>query len=146
MDSFDYISKLECIVNDTSEFRQVETTKKKLLDHPVVKKYEKVKRYIQKYNTKDHYDEKVISTMTPGSPPGKLYDLAKVHKENNPLRPVCSMINTTEHCLAKLLDDMINSTRNLLNRLGDFVIKPGDKMVSFDVVSLFTNVPLLYIQ
>ena len=39
---------------------------------------------------------------------------------------------------------MLNSTRNFLERLDDFDIKPGDKMVSFDVVSLFTNVPLLY--
>ena len=94
------------IVNNTSNFRKVEITKKKLSDHPVVKKYEKIKRYILKYITKDHYDEKVISRMTPGSSPEKLYGLAKVHKENNPLRPVCSMINTPEHCLAKFLDDI----------------------------------------
>ena len=153
LNSVDYISKLECIVNDTSKFEKVEINKRKLSDHPVVKKYEKVKRYIQKYITKDHYDENVISRMTPGSSPGKLYGLAKVHKENYPLRPVCSMINTPEHCLAKFLDNiikphipnqhMLNSTQNFLDRLDEFQIKPGDKMVSFDVVSLFTNVPLI---
>ena len=154
LNTSDYINKLDCIVNDTSKFQKVQINKKKPSDHPVVKKFEKVKRYIQKYITKDHYDEKVVSRMTPGSSPGKLYGLAKVHKENYPLRPVCSMINTPEHCLAKFLDDiikphipnqhMLNSTSNFLDKLDDFEIKPGDKMVSFDVVSLFTNVPLIH--
>ena len=39
---------------------------------------------------------------------------------------------------------MLHSTRNFLDKLDDFEIKPGDKMVSLDVVSLFTNVPLIY--
>ena len=155
LNSADYISKLDRIVSDTSKFEKVVIhSKSKLKDHPVIKKYEKVKRYIAKYITKDHYDEQVVSSMTPGSSPGKLYGLVKVHKENNPLRPVCSMINTPEHCLAKFLDNiikphipnqnMLNSTTNFLDKLDKFEIKPGDKMVSFDVVSLFTNVPLIY--
>ena len=150
----DYIKKLESIVNDTSKFQKVQLDETKPKDHPVVKKHEKVKRYIKKYLTNEHFDESTISKMNPGSAPGKLYGLVKVHKENNPLRPVCSMVGTPEHCLAKFLDKiikphipnqkMLNSTKNFLDRLDAFDIKPGDKMVSFDVVSLFTNVPLIY--
>ena len=155
LNTIDYISKLDSIVSDTSKFQKVMIDpKSKLKEHPVIKKYEQVKRYITKYITKDHYEEQTISSMTPGSSPGKLYGLVKVHKENNPLRPVCSMINTPEHCLAKFLDNiikphipnqfMLNSTTNFLDKLDKFEIKTGDKMVSFDVVSLFTNVPLMY--
>ena len=153
LNSNDYTNKLNSIISDTTKFRKVDIGKSELKNHPVIKKYEKVKRYISKYITKDHYDEQIISRMTPGSSPGKLYGLIKVHKENNPVRPVCKMINTPEHCLAKFLDDlikphipnqnMLNSTSNFLDKLDNFQIKPGDKMVSFDVVSLFTNVPLI---
>ena len=106
-------------MSDTSKFQKVVIDpKSKRKDHPVIKKFEKVKRYIAKYITKDHFDEKVISSLTPGSSPGKLYGLVKVHKENNPLRPVCSMINTPEHCLAKFLDNIIKPhipNQNMLN-------------------------------
>ena len=154
LNSCDYISKLESIVHDTSKFTQVVVDENKPKDHPVVKKHEKVKRYIKKYITNDHFDEETISKLNPGTAPGKLYGLAKVHKDNYPLRPMCSMVGTPEHCLAKFLDNiikpyipnqkMLNSTKNFLDKLDEFDVQPGDKMVSFDVVSLFTNVPLIY--
>ena len=37
---------------------------------------------------------------------------------------------------------MLNSTSSFLGRLKEFCFKPTDVLVSFDVVSLFTNVPL----
>ena len=155
LNSTAYTNKLQSIISDTSKFQEVcVDNKKKPKDHPTIKKYEKIKRYISKYITKEHFDESVVSQLTPGTAPGKLYGLAKVHKENYPLRPVCSMINTPEHCLAKFLDDLIKphipkqnmlcSTKHFLDKLDEFKIQPGDKMVSFDVVSLFTNVPLIY--
>ena len=155
MNSVDYTSKLDSILNDVSKFKKVEVDDKKdFKDHPIIKKYEKVKRYIAKYITDEHFDEKVVSKMKPGSSPGKLYGLVKVHKESNPLRPVCSMVDTPEYCLAKFLDEIIKphipnqymlfSTKNFIEKLQQFSIAPGDKMVSFDVVSLFTNVPLTY--
>ena len=45
--------------------------------------------------------KKLIPT---GSSPGKLYGLCKVHKDNYPLRPVISMLNTPEYKLAKYMD------------------------------------------
>ena len=153
LDSFDYVSKLEAIVGDTSKFKKIELNENNPKDHPVVKKHEKVKRYIKKYITNEHFDEETISKMNPGTAPGKLYGLAKVHKENYPLRPVCSMVGTPEHCLAKFLDNiikphipnqnMLKSTTDFLDKLDQFDVKNGDKMVSFDVVSLFTNVRLI---
>ena len=70
----------------------------KATDHPVVKKYERVKRYIKTYLTEEHFYKQMISKMNPGTAPGKLYGLAKVHKDNYPLRLVCSMVGTPEHC------------------------------------------------
>ena len=45
-----------------------------------------------------------FSNLVPsGSQDGKIHGLAKVHRENTPLRPVVSMIITVEHNLAKYL-------------------------------------------
>ena len=62
------------------------------------------------------------------------------------------MINTAEYLLAKYLDSiikphipsefMLDSTSSFLGKLKEFCFKPTDILISFDVVSLFTNVPL----
>ena len=80
------------------------------------------------------------------------YGTIRVHKQGNPARPVVSMIDTPEYNLAKFLDQIIkpyisnqfmqDSTFHLLDKLKEFSPSPNQIMVSFDVVSLFTNVPL----
>ena len=84
--------------------------------------------------------------------PGRLYGMCKVHKDGYPLRPVISMLNTAEYNLGKWLDSYIKpniprkysvaSTDEFLNGLNDAIYDPSDKMVSFDVTSLYTNIPL----
>ena len=76
----------------------------------------------------------------------------KIHKRDNPLRPVVSMIGTPEYQLAKFLDSlikpyipqtyMLQSTNQFLDHLANFQFYPAHKLVSFDVSSLFTNIPL----
>ena len=56
-----------------------------------------------------------------------VYEIAKVHKTNVPLRPVVSMVGTPEYKLAKYLDNLIKpqisdtyllrSTENFIERL-----------------------------
>ena len=63
------------------------------------------------------------------------------------------MVNTSEYKLAKYLDTFIkpnipssymtDSTDRFLNDLHKYDFSPDDKVVSFDVVSLYTNIPLL---
>ena len=47
------------------------------------------------------------SILHSGSQPGKVYGLAKVHKEGTPLRPVVSMLGTAEYHPAKYPDSII---------------------------------------
>lgn len=102
---------------------------------------------------KPFVDEFVYKNVYPtGSQPGKLYGMVKVHKDGNPVRPVISMINTAEYNLAKWLDSYIKpnipsqysvaSTDEFLENLKQSVFAPTDTIVSFDVVSLYTNIPL----
>ena len=68
------------------------------------------------------------------------------------MRPVISMIGSAEYHLAKFLDNlikphipdtyMVGSTPAFLDKLKEVTFSPTDCLVSFDVASLFTNVPL----
>ena len=71
---------------------------------------------------------------------------------SNAMRLVISMIGTAEYRLAKYLDNFIkpniktgwsfNSTTNFMEKIGESKFSEGDELVSFDVCSLYTNVPL----
>ena len=86
-----------------------------------------------------------------GSRDGVLYGLPKIHKEGTPLRPIISAIGTYK--LAKYLVEILTETllvnsKFILKDTFDFVKKVSKLstllekyMVSFDVESLFTNVP-----
>jgi len=87
------------------------------------------------------------------SRPPRLYGLPKIHKEGVPLRPTVSNIGTPTYQLSKHLSELLNpltgkSAHHVKNSfhsieiLKSLKIKPDDIMVSFDVVSLFTKVPV----
>ena len=83
-----------------------------------------------------------------------LYGLPKVHKEGTPMRPICSAIGSATYDLSKHLANIIrpaasNTIGTDLKDTFQFVeqvngIDLSNKyMVSYDVKSLFTNVPLV---
>ena len=92
--------------------------------------------------------------------PGLFFGLAKLHKlcrdnwnaESLPLRPVISNIGTATYQVSKYLANLlaplakgeytIESTKDFISKLKDKTVTSDYKMVSFDVKSLFTNVPL----
>ena len=152
LNSIDYFAKLDIIINDKSKFEEV-VSKRSNAKHPVLKRQEVVKDSLNRL-LKGHITDDLLHELSPkGSSPGKLYGMCKIHKKDNPMRPVVSMIGTAEYQLAKYLDSlikpnlpqtfMLNSTTDFLEKLKKFKIQPGDKMISFDVRSLFTNIPLL---
>ena len=152
LDSSDYHAKLDDIVN-TEKFvklcvEPIDDCKK----HPVIKTENAIQYYLKTY-IKDHVTKDIYETIFPnGCHPGALYGLAKVHKPNCPLRPVVSMIGTPQYNLGKYLDSiikpvipsqhMLSSTNEFIDKLKECVLPKNNLFVSFDVVSLFTNVPL----
>ena len=149
LDSDDYFQKLDSIVLDQSKFEEIKMSNG---NHPIIKNEGSLQKYLR-LNLKPYVDESVYTELYPtGSQPGKLYGMCKVHKPGYPLRPVISMINTAEYKLAKWLDSYIkpniptrysvSSTGEFLNGLNEVIFDKGDRIVSFDVVSLYTNIPL----
>ena len=150
LDNDDYFNKLDKIVLDKEKFEEIRVDSNKV--HPIISNEDSIKRYLYNH-VKNNVEETVYNNILPsGSQPGKLYGLCKVHKAGYPMRPVISMVGTAEYKLAKFLDTFIkpninvdftvDSTGAFVKKLEDFQFKRGDYSVSFDVSSLFTNVPL----
>ena len=87
-----------------------------------------------------------------GSQPPRLYGLAKVHKRDIPLRPVLSMPGSPYHTIATQIADWLSvvdeckinsSTEKISNKLQDIKINEDEQIISFDIVALYTNVPVL---
>ena len=103
LNSEDYYSKLDHIIDDPTKFMKVITDRKV---HPIIAKQNSINYYINKYLKP--YDNSITSKiMSNGSAPRKLYGTTKVHKQGNPAKSVVSMIDTPECNLAKFLDQII---------------------------------------
>ena len=85
--------------------------------------------------------------------PPRMYGLPKIHKANVPLRPIVSAIGSPTYNIAKHLttmiqpligqtDSYIRDSAHFIEKIAPLTVKPDDLLVSFDVVSLFTMVPI----
>ena len=85
--------------------------------------------------------------------PPKLYGLPKLHKPNIPMRPIVSFCGSPTYQLSKystnvlkpLTDESrhkLQSTENFIDAIKTIQIPDDHKLVSFDVKSLFTSIPL----
>ena len=83
----------------------------------------------------------------------QLFGLPKIHKPEVPLRPIVSSIGSVTYDLAKeltrILSPLRGKTSSYVKDSGNFIqiitqktIQMSDIMVSFDVKSLFTKVPM----
>ena len=82
------------------------------------------------------------------------YDgLPKIHKAGTPLRPIISSTGTatynTAKELARILKPLVGTsihhvqnTRDFIKQIKDVRLKDGESIISYDVTSLFTSVPI----
>ena len=81
-----------------------------------------------------------------------MYGLPKIHKETTPLRPILAAYNTPTYPLAKFLipilqpltvnDYTLQNSYDFYNKISTFTFNGPMFMSSFDITSLFTNIPL----
>ena len=150
MDKHKYLEKCMSMLT-TKHFKQVDSDPTKTLESKVQRSLRELKSRLSPYEYKKLYPT--------GSCPGKLYGTAKLHKlpangkiYDLPIRPIVSNINTATYQLAKHLSKVlfplresehnIKSTKDFIRQIKQEPIPAGYEMVSFDVKSLFTNVPL----
>jgi predicted GIY-YIG superfamily endonuclease len=142
----DYKAKVMKILNDTRKF-------KRLNSDPTVQREEKLIRLLRKLKKEGKLENQIYKRVYPcGSRAGVMYGLPKVHKRDVPVRPIISAVRTYSYGLAKYLDEILKPlTKNrdfMLKDTFDFVNRVSSinnstkTMVSYDVESLFTNIPI----
>ena len=150
MEKDTYFKKLDAITS-LPQFEKV-TPKRKNEKHPVLKEEEDIVNVLKSLKANGEIDDVLFSKLKPrGSQPPRLYGLAKVHKPDVPMRPVLSMPGSAYFKIAKQVTDWLSvvdeckiqsSTQSISESLKSVELEEDEVIVSFDVTSLYTNVPV----
>ena len=150
MKSSDYEAKIKKIL-DLPQFEVVNTTRKNAKDI-TLKEEERIQAKLTSMKNVRKINDELYNKIKPrGSQPPRLYGLAKVHKDDTPLRPVLSMPGSAYHkvalqvaeWLAKIPEAQLNSSaKQVADKVKSLELAEDEEMVSFDVRALYTNVPV----
>ena len=147
----DYLHKMLDIIGDSRKFKLLGCATK--FDN-VNKVENEITKFLKQLLDNKEITEDIFNLVKPvGSITPRMYGLPKIHKEGIPLRPILSMVKSAQHKLAKFLNCCLEPVLEYYSAytLKDsftFVDKIKDMdsnnsfVASFDVKSLFTNVPL----
>ena len=148
MNTLDYINKVDAMLSDTNVYTPVvidDTWTVKLHSDDILRNI-KTKGYI---NDKQF---RYLTTYKPKIP--VFYGIPKIHKKNNPLRPIVSQINGPTHKINLYIHELLETsegeipylfkdTTAFLNFIEDYKSTPFSSviLVTMDVTSLYTNIP-----
>ena len=147
MNKSEYINKANTLIKDTETYQPLDTDPSKTTINCINQKLKQLK-------DKDKLNETTYHRIRPNdATTAKFYGLPKIHKENIPLRPIVSLpgsptyklskhLAMTLHPLVKTSTHTVNNANAFLTNIKDLKLEPDEIMISFDVVSLFTSIPL----
>ena len=148
MNAIEYNDKINCLQSDSSVYSKL--SKK---SNPITKITYDVNKYVwnpfknQKITKAEYHFLHCSKGVIP-----RFYALPKVHKVFVPFHPIASFINSPTYNLSKFLSRILSSL--LVNRYSvrnsevfvdyvrNFTLSENEIFVSFDVVCLFTSVPV----
>lgn len=143
LDKVDYREKMLDHLTKSGSYR-------KLDKNPLKNISKTVALAIKSNNTISSFSHNLIesSPITP-----RIYGLPKIHKEGVPLRPIVNTISGQTFLLTKYLagklkplvgrmESFVKESSSFVKELMDMKFEPGDNLVSFDVVSLYTSIPI----
>ena len=150
MEKGTYHEKWNKIIN-LPQLQKLQNSRKNA-KHPVIKEEKRVKNILTSLLKEEKIDEELYYSMIPrGSQPARLYGLAKVHKNDVPVRPVLSNPGSAYHMVAVRVAELLSvvpeckinsSTKTVCDKLKTVILEEDEIMISFDVSSLYTNVLL----
>ena len=150
MQSSEYESKLMDILA-LPQFQKI-TTSRKNAKNAVLKEHDRVAATLSQMQREGRISQDLHSKLKPiGSQPPRLYGLAKVHKQNTPLRPVLSMPASAYYNIAKQVAEWLavipqaqinTSSKQISDEIKQLNLGDDEEMISFDVSALYTNVPV----
>ena len=146
----EYIKGMTERISDKEKLR-------KLKQNPTLKRERALQRTLREINKKNVFSDTQYSNSYPkGSKPARLYGTPKIHKaflpgSLPPSRPIVSSIGTYNYNLAQYLGSLLSShtpsdysTKDRFTFIEEIksVSVAHTFLISFDITSLFTNIPL----
>ena len=145
LDKNDYENKLLMLLEDHTTYQRINKNPIEIVNSHLNKTIKQLLR-----GSPDLV--KRFTTTTPSLP--YMYGLIKTHKVNNPVRPIISTVGSACYSLSKwlvsLLSPLVGTISNsniknntdLVHKLNSINITYDFSLISFDVTSLFTRVPV----
>ncbi|XP_067643904.1 uncharacterized protein [Eurosta solidaginis] len=147
MDKPEYDQKMQMLVNDISTYRVLKRD-------PTNKLQERNNEIVQKMFNIGSIDlkEKNFLTCKNANPP-RIYGLPKIHKDDIPLRPICSSIDAPSYNLCKYVVQIFKNLNTsskynfkhssaFKDKIKGTYIYDHESVGSFGVVSLFPSIPV----
>ncbi|XP_018311680.1 uncharacterized protein [Mycetomoellerius zeteki] len=147
LDRDSYIDKITRMLDDKKTYI-------KLTKNPINKLAKNVQELLKKWKSKNFISEPTYRKLrsSDGILP-RAYALPKIHKEGTPFRIIISSLDSPMYSLASFLHEIISknverpfskidNSFQLVKKLRGTQIDENFSLISLDVVSLFTNVPI----
>lgn len=143
----DYESKMSDLLNDQTTYKQLQFDTTDAL-------HARLHYIATTFLKKGWINEEIFKNITMyNSAVPKIYGQPKIHKRGTPLRPVVASYESPNYkvskFMAEILKNLTKSSKYNVKNASHFVnevrstrLDTEDRCVSFDVTSLFTNVPL----
>lgn len=142
----DYKREMEKLLEDKSTYKTMRTDP----THKLQRENNRLVTELFRNNYITKYEKMNLNANSSTAP--RLYGLPKIHKPNIPLRPISSSFEVPCYKLAKhvgrilknlIMDDFnIKNSLELKNKLEKLSLEKDEILISLDVVSLFTNIPI----
>ena len=125
---------------------------KTLQEDPTLQHSNLVNDTIDRFQKENLLSKKLGEGLKSVNPkPPKFYISPKIHKENNPLRPVINSINCYTSEILRFVDHLqplvrempsyIKDTNVFISKINKFPVPPNSLLVTMDVKSLYTSIP-----
>lgn len=142
-----YIDKMNEMMTDRNTY----TVLRNDPTNKVQNKNNNIVKDLFRNNLINETEKKYMTTYTANSP--KIYGLPKIHKQNVPLRPICSSLKVPCYELSKYMVKILNNitisskynvknASSFISTVSPIILEEDNILVSFDATSLFTNIPI----
>ena len=150
MKNTEYVEKVETALSDKKHYAVIKKSPLRTLQN-------RIKLLIKDWEQKGVFDSdtcfsRVSHAEIDNTNLARAYALVKIHKGNNPIRIIVSAICSPTYSFDKSLSILFNkhfprpkssikNSTELKEIIDNITVPDGFELVSFDVISLFTNIP-----
>ena len=147
MDRSDYTRKMKELQDDNNTYKPLKMD-------PTNKQKNKLITILRRIKTEARLEDTIYKRMyLTGASSSILYGFPKIHKKNNPLRPIVSsrgsMTYGVARELARILKPLtgntihhVNNSREFKDDIKKIKLEKGECIISYDVSALFTSIPV----